>query len=63
MRPTLKFAIQWIADNDNPGDDDDLDTVSGYISVLLVSDLFGKDPVDIATKVLTFRLLNREGVQ
>lgn len=57
-RRGYKFGCQWIADNDNPGDPDALnvETVSGFISVLLLADMFGKEPEEVALKVVALRL-------
>ncbi len=54
-RPSLREAVQWIALNDAAGDDDLPELMAGYISVLLVADLFGKEPIDIARRVYTER--------
>jgi len=55
IRPKYSAAIEWIAQNDSAGDDDPLDILSGLISVLLVSDLFGVDPMRVATDVYSLR--------
>lgn len=54
-RPTLTAAIEWIAFNDNPGDDESPETMAGYCTVALVADLFGKRPIDIAERVHRLR--------
>jgi hypothetical protein len=51
----FKQAVQWIALNDNSGDNEPVEDVSGYISVALTADLFGKDPMDVAKKVVWWR--------
>lgn len=50
-RPTYGDAVRWIADNDATGDNDSVEVVSGYISVVLVADLFGADPWKVAVDV------------
>lgn len=52
--PSLRRAVQWIADEDeqmliDPNEIQDL------ITVQLVADLFGKEPIEIATKVSKIR--------
>lgn len=50
-----KFAIQWIADEDNMGDDDPPDVLGGYVSVALVADIYGKDQDEVAKDVYKLR--------
>jgi hypothetical protein len=50
----IKFAVQWIADNDEPGDRD-VESVAGYTSTILVADLFEKDRFDIARRIVRAR--------
>ena len=54
-RKTYKTAVQWIADNDEPTQFDAYE-VSGFISVQLVADLYGKDSFDVALDVVNVRL-------
>lgn len=54
-RPTYREAVQWIALNDNPGDDEGVSEIQGYISTLLVADLFGADPSLVALDVVRSR--------
>jgi hypothetical protein len=59
-RPTLKAAVEWIAVNDNPGEDGPGDPnaerrVSEYISTALVADLFDVSPTTIARRVMALR--------
>lgn len=54
VRPSLRDAIQWIADNDETGETD-IEVLETLISVMLVADLFGKSPVYIATRVMAVR--------
>lgn len=56
----IREAIEWIADNDNNGEDtpenpDAEVNVAGYISTALVADLFGKSTEYIAEKVMAIR--------
>ena len=52
--PSLDAAIDWIALNDEPGDTD-IATVALLISVVLVADLWQREPEEIARKVLARR--------
>jgi hypothetical protein len=54
-RPSLKRAIQWIADNDAVGDNDPIDTLSGLVSVCLVADMFGVDQKEVARRIWNIR--------
>jgi hypothetical protein len=47
----LREAVEWIVLNDSPGDDDPPEELAGFVSVVLVADLFGKEPIDIARRV------------
>lgn len=49
-----RYAISWIALNDETADMD-VESVSDNISVLLIADLFNKDPMEVAKKVIAFR--------
>ena len=49
-----RYGVRWIAVNDEPGDFEP-DRISGYISTLLLADLFGKDPEEVAADVVTCR--------
>jgi len=49
-----RFGVRWIAENDEP-DTLDAEEVSGYISTLLLADLFGKDALDVARDVVRAR--------
>lgn len=50
-----RFAVQWIADNDSPADRVEAEVVQGYISVALVSDIYGKDQAEVARDVVAIR--------
>lgn len=52
-----KHKVNWQAIgpvDEEPGDRD-VDRVASYISTLLLSDLFAKDPLDIARKIVEYR--------
>ena len=55
--PSLSHAIRWIADNDEPelDEDDDLADMEGLISVMLVADIWGLSPEDVAKRVIAQR--------
>jgi len=55
MRPSYHTAVQWIANEDSPGDNDDIETLRGYLTVCLVADLFGKDQDKVAKDVYEAR--------
>lgn len=50
-RPSYWAAVRWIADNDNPGDDEPSENIAGYMTVLLVADLFGVEADNVAIDV------------
>jgi hypothetical protein len=52
---SYRYGVKWIAENDEPLDTDP-ESVSGFISVLLLADLFARDPEDVARDVLLLRL-------
>lgn len=54
-RPSISAGVDWIAQNDEPGLNNPGETAD-LISVLLLADLFGKEPLDIATRVVRRRL-------
>lgn len=55
---TLRQAVKWIAEEDAHGDNDDADTISGYLTVHLVADLFDVQPIEVARKVVRHRAKN-----
>jgi O-glycosyl hydrolase len=59
-RASYRDGIQWIAQNDEPGEMDP-DCVAGFISVALLADLFGKDQAQVAADVVRVRV--REAAQ
>lgn len=54
MRPSYSRAIKWIADNDETAETE-VARMADLISVMLVADLFGKQPADVARDVLANR--------
>ncbi len=52
---SYREAIEWIARNDEDGETD-VEVMSGLISVLLVADLWRKEPEDVAKAVVRERL-------
>jgi len=53
-RASIKHAIEWIAENDEPEELDE-ELVKGQITVLLIADIFGKERIDIANKIVKYR--------
>lgn len=56
-RASYRMAIRWIAANDADGDTERLDpeSVRGYVSSLLVADLFDVDPARVGADVVRAR--------
>lgn len=52
-------AVAWIANEDAPGDDDDVEILSGYLTVCLVADLFDKEPGKVAADVHRYRVTHK----
>lgn len=60
MRPArYRDGVYWIAHNDDTGNDDP-EEVAGQISTLLLADLFGAEPEDVAADIIDLR--RREGM-
>jgi hypothetical protein len=55
MRASYRVGVAWIAHNDEPGDHEQ-ERISGYISTLLLADLFGKDADDVARDIVRYRV-------
>lgn len=55
LSPSYRRGVAWIAENDEP-DSLDLDDVAGFISTLLLADLWGKDPEVVAEDVVRYRV-------
>ena len=54
-RRGYRFGVTWIADNDDPSELDP-EVVAGFISALLLADLFGVEPERVAADVIKARL-------
>jgi hypothetical protein len=52
-------AIEWVAYNDEP-DDDDASSIAEYITTALVADVFGKDADAVAHDIARQRLRDRQ---
>jgi len=48
-------AIEWIAENDGRGDSEDAYTLTSYLTVQLVADLFNKEVGTVAEDVYQYR--------
>lgn len=48
-------AVEWIAFNDAAGDEASEEEVAGFVSTLLVADVFNKQPQKVAKDILRFR--------
>ena len=57
MREGYRFGVRWIAENDDSGSADarNEEVVAGYISTLLLADLFHKQPADVAKDIVRWR--------
>lgn len=57
VRPRAKYydALRWIADNDNPGDDESAETIQGYLTVHLVADVWQRTTAEVAGSVFAIR--------
>jgi hypothetical protein len=60
QRASYRYAIAWIALNDNLGDDEAEDVLRGYLTVVMVADLFGVEPDRVAADVAKYRKKNCE---
>lgn len=60
IRPSLKRAVSWIALNDEPTCLD-VEEVSSLISTLLVADMFGKEPEEVARMIVDTRRKSANG--
>lgn len=54
-RPSYWAAVRWITDNDSPGDNDSIEWIAKYVTVLLVADLFGIEADKVATDIWAVR--------
>mgnify|MGYP001591517291 CR=1 FL=1 len=48
-------AVRWVAENDNAGNGDSEDDIAGYVTTLLVADLFDVDNKQVAADIVTER--------
>lgn len=53
-RASYRTGVEWIAHNDEP-EDTDVENVAGYISTLLLADLFREDPAVVADHIVRLR--------
>jgi hypothetical protein len=53
------YAVGWIALNDESGTDEEPEALEGYISVLLVADIYDKPPRQVALDVYNSRSVER----
>lgn len=58
----FKDAVAWIAYNDGAGDtreeygdQENINILTGQVTVLLVADIFGKEPEEVADMILGIR--------
>ncbi len=54
-QPKYLDAVIWISENDSPGDDDDVEILSGLVTVCMVADLFNIASDIVAQDVLSCR--------
>ena len=59
-RASYREACAWIALNDDAATGDSEETISGYISTLLIADLFAVEPERVARDIARAR--RREGI-
>lgn len=50
-----QFAVEWIAWNDSPGDEDGVNDLQSYVSVALVADIYGVAARTVARDVVAVR--------
>lgn len=63
-RASYRKGVQWIADNDNPADRHQaLEDIAGYISVLLLADLFSVEADRVARDVYRIRARQDKGAK
>lgn len=55
MPVSFRTACQWIADNDSPDNNDSVEHLSGYLSVVLVADIYRHKARYVAEKVHEIR--------
>jgi hypothetical protein len=57
-RASYRFGVAWIAENDEPISRDP-DEIAGFISTLLLADLFGKEPLEVAKAIIRYRVKHK----
>lgn len=50
-RASYLEGVEWIALNDNSGSNDGVGEIAGYVSTLLLADLFGAEPERVAIDI------------
>jgi hypothetical protein len=60
-RASFRYGVAWIALNDEAGSPDALDqsAIAGYVSTLLLADLFDVEPEHVARCVVRYREKHR----
>lgn len=53
-RASYRAAVRWIAINDEPGELDP-DALQWAVTTLLIADIFGKEPLDVAKAIVRIR--------
>lgn len=56
-------AVAWIAENDSAGDKPVAEDIAGFISTLLVADLYGVNAERVAFDVIAYRAKHKIGPQ
>ena len=47
--------VEWISQNDNPGDNEPIEAISGYLSVVMIAHCYKLKAIDVATDVMALR--------
>lgn len=55
MRASYRSGVLWIAENDEP-EDEDANSVAEYISTMLLADLFDKPTDEVADDIVKYRI-------
>ena len=56
-RASYREGVAWIAMNDETGSGHSAEDIAGYVSTLLLADLFNVEPEKVASDVASFRRL------
>lgn len=59
-RASYRAAVAHVAMNDNPGDNESVEVLTGYLTVVLISELFGVTSERVARDVM--RVREQEGL-